>query len=161
MKQHAEGFILVRKSLKSIPIKFLANSEECYQKLLKNSERKITNNPPFEGSLQQRSYPKLAKIEESELAIIKRIGMLISAYNSRNVLREEIIRSKSTTKTTKTYNYGLQKNIENFKKKSNIKSYLNPISLKKKSSRKENQNIKRKSNLTPIPEKLSAWEIND
>lgn len=161
MKQHVEGFILVRKSLKSIPIKFLGNSEESYQKLLKNSERKIIKNPPFEGSLQQRSYPKLVKIDESEIAIIKRIGMLISAYNSRNVLRDEIIRSKSTMKATKTNAYGVNKNIESFKKKSDIKTYLNPISLKKKKSSEKDSNFKRKSNLTPIPEKLSAWEVND
>ena len=151
MKQRVEGFVKVKRSLNALPIELLGKNKESYEKLLKNSERKLIQMPPFDGSLQQRSYPKLLKVDESELAIIRRIGKLISAYNGPGILRDEIYRSKSSLKPI------FNERKEVFKKKCNGRSYLMPIEMKIQ----KKQNIRNNKNLTPVPEMLSPWEVKN
>lgn len=152
MRQKVENFGQIKKSFKSLPIELLGKNKESYEKLLKNSERKLIQMPPFEGSLQQRSYPKVLKVTESELVIIRKIGKLISAYNGPGLLREEIYRSKSSMKIAKPL---FDQRKDNFKKKCIGRSYLMPIEMKKK------PNLRNIKNVTPVPEMLSPWEVND
>jgi hypothetical protein len=154
------------KSYNSIVVKkSLALLEEREKRL--KTEGKVVNLPPYEGSLQQRSYPKVIRITKEQHYCLDKINRIVKAYRDVLNVEKAILKSDSYLKHIKHKRLQASKSVATLRRKvaeSPIKERSisrSPSSLKQRrmnESKGERQNTIESN---PDYSDLTAWETSE
>ena len=132
-------------------------------------ENQILNVPPFEGSLQQRSYPKLVKIDKAHYHYLNKIGRIITAYKGSLYESKDPRKSLTPQRLEKRQQLKVSKSAHSLKHPKFIIDFApKPVSqlptphraFSSKNSRKSCKNHKLACR-SPNEIQLSAWKTAD